>query len=517
MAFEIPLDQIKELRILLRREAKLSWYEPEKVDSTSLPKLPSVEEAIAELDPSPPYLRCKNCKGRLLRGIQSLVCVFCGTHPNKDVPPEPIHFKNTVGYRWLLDSLQLDGSEIVGPLVDANESNRAKITSKDGYPLSELLDLEIRWPSVLEKPETHVLNKNPIRTKNSPNLVGVNLDEFFTKKESPSDAFEQHLAPDKQVNTSNAPQVGENLSLFDNNLPSETTTWSTKDEGGDSSSDWAANFQPRDPGTIQEGDKPFDPFVGSTVDLSAHMDTVFGSGKDSADVKVKDNMNPSESADSDWFQGDTWSNSNSEVSGQTGKSEMNTSLSDGRIADNATDSSSKNIDWIQEEQRQSNNDNATDNRTADDKVDFFDAWNDFTNSASTQDPSNNNLKQSVSPVPPSASQTTEVNLFSSSNNPNDMNFGSSANPDFFSGSLNSPIGSTGDNTIELEASVSNREADAVAKEGKAEDVKGGDVSGTKSGSNADDVEMLMSQMHDISFMLESNLSVPPKLNLGIAL
>ena len=26
----------------------------------------------------------------------------------------------------------------------------------------------------------------------------------------------------------------------------------------------------------------------------------------------------------------------------------------------------------------------------------------------------------------------------------------------------------------------------------------------------DDVEMLISQMHDLSFMLESNLSVPPK-------
>lgn len=37
----------------------------------------------------------------------------------------------------------------------------------------------------------------------------------------------------------------------------------------------------------------------------------------------------------------------------------------------------------------------------------------------------------------------------------------------------------------------------------------GDVSTADLGSK-DDVEMLMSQMHDLSFMLESNLSFPSK-------
>jgi hypothetical protein len=36
-----------------------------------------------------------------------------------------------------------------------------------------------------------------------------------------------------------------------------------------------------------------------------------------------------------------------------------------------------------------------------------------------------------------------------------------------------------------------------------------DVSTAEVGSK-DDVEMLMSQMHDLSFMLESNLSFPPR-------
>ena len=110
MAFEMPLDQIKQLQILLRKDANLSWYDPE--DHLALPKLPSVAETVAKLDPSPPYLRCKNCSGRLLRGVQSSICVFCGANPYKDLPPEPIKFRNTLGYKWLLESLQLDGSVI---------------------------------------------------------------------------------------------------------------------------------------------------------------------------------------------------------------------------------------------------------------------------------------------------------------------------------------------------------------------------------------------------------------------
>ena len=112
MAFEIPLDQIKQLRIVLRKEANLSWYEPDKEDQFTFPKLPSVAETIANLDPSPPYLRCKDCKGRLLRGLQSYICVFCGSNPRKDLPPDPIKFTNTIGYRWLLQSLGIDGSVI---------------------------------------------------------------------------------------------------------------------------------------------------------------------------------------------------------------------------------------------------------------------------------------------------------------------------------------------------------------------------------------------------------------------
>ena len=50
-----------------------------------------------------------------------------------------------------------------------------------------------------------------------------------------------------------------------------------------------------------------------------------------------------------------------------------------------------------------------------------------------------------------------------------------------------------------------RVADVDATRGNSRDVSTAQV-----GSKGDDVEMLMSQMHDLSFMLESSLSIPPK-------
>lgn len=106
MAVDIPYDQIRELQISLRKEAGLASYIPE---DPQLPDLPSLQDAISELDPSPPYLRCKLCKGRLLR-VNSVICVFCGRQQSKDPPPEPIKFSSTFAYRWFLQSLDLDGS-----------------------------------------------------------------------------------------------------------------------------------------------------------------------------------------------------------------------------------------------------------------------------------------------------------------------------------------------------------------------------------------------------------------------
>lgn len=109
MTFQLPTDLIHQVQIALRNDVGLTTYDPH---DPTLPSLPSISASIAGIEPStPPYLRCKNCKGKLLRGVQSLICIYCGKQQqNKDLPPDPISFTSTFAYRWLLQSLQLDES-----------------------------------------------------------------------------------------------------------------------------------------------------------------------------------------------------------------------------------------------------------------------------------------------------------------------------------------------------------------------------------------------------------------------
>ncbi|GAU43578.1 hypothetical protein TSUD_369020, partial [Trifolium subterraneum] len=352
MAFEIPVDQINQLQILLRKNANLSWYQPEKEENLPLPKLSSVSETVAKLDPSPPYLRCKNCNGRLLRGVQSFICVFCGSNPHKDLPPEPIKFKNTLGYRWLLESLQLDGSEMVAPMVDEHTSNRARSELKDEIPLSELLDLEIRWPSEAERTSNSDTEAFP--GESSLSLSGVDLDSFFDRKESDSNVSGQNLASERNVGAAsdNTFQGNENLSLFQNVQASEASGGFAEDQSGDSFSGWEANFKFASSGPVHES---------KSVDHSkVELDTVSGYRKDSVGVTKNDDFNPSAS-DDDWFQGDGFKTSNSVIDGQSGK-----------------------MDWMQDDQWKGIGTKIPDIGVTDEEDD---SWNAFTGSASAQDPS----------------------------------------------------------------------------------------------------------------------------------
>ncbi|ESQ36415.1 hypothetical protein EUTSA_v10006711mg [Eutrema salsugineum] len=185
MATEISLDLINQLKVSLRKEAKLSSLDPvgDYTDS-SIPSLPTAAEAISEVDASASYLRCRNCKGKLLRGIESLICVFCGKQQRtSDNPPDPIKFTSTSGYKWFLSSLNLDGSEMVEPLKETNGSSRgAKAPVVKGIAVSKFLDLEIQWSAREEKS----LNNGPddgqsVENKNPLNLGGVNLDDYFVE------------------------------------------------------------------------------------------------------------------------------------------------------------------------------------------------------------------------------------------------------------------------------------------------------------------------------------------------
>jgi len=348
---------------------------------------------------------------------------------------------------------------MAGPFVGANESIRGQSTQKGEFPISDLLNLEIRWPAESEKVETSVSNETPVQSKSSLNLAGVDLDNFFgdRKRDDTSSASEEQ-SWNKQIGSTESDdfQVRENLSLFENVQPSETATRSMEDDSGDSFSGWEANFQSADSRTPHEETKSFDPFVASAGNFSANLDTVFGPGKDSIDTTVKDNTVPSASMNDGWFQDDLWSNSNSGVIGRTGQVEMTANLKDEKLAENANNSSSMSVDWLQVDLLQTNSDKAPDNKTTDEDDDSFDGWNDFTSSTSAHDPSNSSSKQTVNHMTPSVEQTSEINLFSPPNNLQDMDFGSFSQPHFFSGASSNPDGALEVNNIQSEPSVSDR-------------------------------------------------------------
>lgn len=115
MSFHIPADLIQHVQTAVRINAGLSTYDP--LDPT-LPSLPPLDALIAGWDPSTPAdLRCEHCKGKLLRGRESLLCIYCGEKHDKqeDISPphhHPISFNSTFAYQWLLQSLDLDQSVI---------------------------------------------------------------------------------------------------------------------------------------------------------------------------------------------------------------------------------------------------------------------------------------------------------------------------------------------------------------------------------------------------------------------
>ncbi|XP_050379906.1 uncharacterized protein LOC126797302 [Argentina anserina] len=624
MAVEILTDAIRQLQISLRKQANMSSYVP---DDTPLPNLPSPEETISELDPSPPNLRCKHCQGRLLRGVKSLICFFCGGETCKDLPPDPINFRNTLGFQLLLKSLALDGSEIVDLPVEGNESSRGQSPSKEELLLSELLSVEIRWTSKFEKSGNGGSDeKITTRPRSFMDLAGMNLDNFFAEGENdgalgasqepfePStrivttessdfkrseklslfaseepfdldrliataenDAFKGSgnlslfaFEPTKEIaNTeSSAFQGNENLSLFasekpfesiiqttttasigieapslfDNVQPSEADLQSTQGASGDSICGWPESFQSAASQNLPQESKSIVPFVGSTVDLSAHIDTVFGSVGDSINVKP----NHTTSASNDWFSDDLFSTSNSGLVGQPQQLESLASVKDDIIAENANNIYTG-ADWGEDTQWQTTSMDAPDNKTIDEDDDSFGAWNDFTSSGSAHNPSSSS-KQYVDQITPAdetsvtnlfcaarnsqadnsfgawndfsslssaqnastpTDETSVTYLFGTATNSQDLDFGGFLQPDLSAGASSSSHGSIVVDITQPEASVLDRMADAATID---DDVKkdNGDVFGARAGSKSGDVEKIMSQMHDLSFMLESKLSIPPK-------
>ncbi|GER48221.1 dentin sialophospho protein [Striga asiatica] len=176
---QAPVELIRHVQICTRSAADLPGYNP---SNPTLPALTPLSAAIAASHPSPPQLRCKNCKATLLRGSESIICAYCGLAPRDGGVSDPISFTSTVGYQWLLRSLRLDGSEMVDQ-TQKREQNQGYNSPKSLTPLSKFLNFKISRPAKTEKQEIVLSEKNSEQNEGSLRLTVVAPDKFFLKSQ----------------------------------------------------------------------------------------------------------------------------------------------------------------------------------------------------------------------------------------------------------------------------------------------------------------------------------------------
>ena len=169
--------------------------------------------------------------------------------------------------------------EMIGVPIKGSESNIRPITRRKRIPLLELLDLQIKLPDSLLKPETNTANNTQEHSTSLSNFTGVDLDNFFPGSENDTlhNSYEELLVISNQIQSIESKPVAsqDNLSLFQNVQPSETAVSSSNYASGNDFTRWDAYFQSADSGNQHWGSKPVDSFIGSTstVDLSACMDS----------------------------------------------------------------------------------------------------------------------------------------------------------------------------------------------------------------------------------------------------
>ncbi|KAK1316130.1 hypothetical protein QJS10_CPA05g02322 [Acorus calamus] len=393
MAVDHPSSVIKDLQVQLRREAGVASYDPNDPSLLSS-GLPSLEDLIAGLDPSPDYLRCRRCRGRLLRGVRSTICVFCGADRSGEASASAeISFNTTAAYRHLIESLGLDGSEPVMVNTGSTESNKGRRNaSKEGLVLSDILDFKMQWPMESEKKENTNAGKAPTHGIYPLNLSGADLDNFFSKTETnagpvPTGSSPEQLLPKKENHTS----VPESSGLFGDIQSSNSVTRSMdskESESAETVTVWEADFQSASFETRPIESKLDDPFSGIPVNHSAKpLSTAVLSipSKDiEIDYKIKDDGNtkidePHHSSSSDnQIQDDMWDAMSARVADEQEQSSKRHSRANG---DEQKSSSPTCDDWFTDNLFPPGSSKApTQTNSSNQNDDVSDDWQDFASS-----------------------------------------------------------------------------------------------------------------------------------------
>ncbi|PKA65437.1 hypothetical protein AXF42_Ash005771 [Apostasia shenzhenica] len=543
MGSEFPSELIQSIQIRLRQAAGLDSYDPANPE---LAALPSIEETVAALDPSlPHYLRCKRCHGGLPRGISSTLCIFCGAEQRREGITKTVSFTSTAGYLKLLQSLDLDGSETVIFETEKKDSSKSQGSPESGLLLSNLLDLELKWPR--EVPEKDVdsnsISKSPYQV-DPVSLSGINLDNFFSdqKNEFSSKPSASSSAENAQptglsganissvdldsffsgtrteINSSSQNTGFQSVGLFESHDSVDMINISSDSKVADvDDTDWGSDFQSASSATVLVEPKQVDLFQnamdnkpGKTTDLF-HNSAEFVLFNSVADAAESCQTNLFQNSASD-FLIDSVNRSD-----QTAEfCQVNTDL---LIADNQFINSSKTvsedfksevqqdgtsvaINWVKDDQWPISTANEISGKTGNDNEedDLYDDWQDFTTSA-IELGSSSRLEEETSKLFTSSGSHSSEGKFGDLD---DMEFGSFKQSEFFSRPIDDQETSVDPNKIHEDASFAD-ETIQFSKDSGDDLPDASDPSSSKS-----KVDMLLAKMPDLSFMLEDTLCVPKK-------
>ncbi|EPS71430.1 hypothetical protein M569_03342 [Genlisea aurea] len=257
---EKSLELIRLLKNRTRAAAGLSDY------SSSSPNVPPL------VSDAPPGLLCKNCGGMLLRGHESVICLYCGTNTDREASLKSISFPSSIGYEWLLHSLHLKGSELV-------EQGSKQVQGQDHLikeplcPLSEFLCLKI---------ENHMTV-----SKRTLSFNGIGADKLMIKSEKngSSDVLSEGAKVDDldisgREDFSNC--ISENR--FQNMQLSDTNENSSAQKSELAREEWEADFQSSDIKHLNEASS--DHWGGSSIGFGGKLYDFESSIDDSINLVV---------------------------------------------------------------------------------------------------------------------------------------------------------------------------------------------------------------------------------------
>lgn len=283
-----------------------------------------------------------------------MICVYCGRGQGdvRESKPGKIEFNRTVGFRWLLESLGLDGSEMATPTVDDSQSNRRKSSQNAEVPLSEFLNFEIEWPDDSERFGVALEHEVEVPGKKLLHLAGVELGCPVPGSTVTSGASTEQIFPRDTFTPieSAVLQRQGSFSLSKNEQPAEASKKLDTVEEADSFSGWEADFQSASSDPQRLDVESSESSLVHVVNYGSHMISAYENAEAAIEGCAVD-ASASQASGSNRISNEPWGNPIGET--LSGKSEVMTAHKEDTTFSQPESTSSASVERFENQQKTS--------------------------------------------------------------------------------------------------------------------------------------------------------------------